>query len=361
MKPNGDASGRTAQIKTRSAFTLVELLVVIGIIALLISILLPALNKARAQANFVKCQANLRNIGQAIQIYAYNYHGLLPFGQYNPANPPKNINTGVVLFAGTDPYYTGSDWTVLLQSVMSSNAGSNWQYNATGGFNKGGVFANLRQIYACPDAPQDAYVPGYENSHYACNPRLMPQLGNLDYFFNVNPPGKCFHSYALAHIRRSSEIVLIFDASVQPVTGGGGWSVDPTGAFPVGYDVDSNNFYDAIGLNSQGYEPFLTDQYQMAGNKYSPNDEVYMTPCNGGGVCEASNVDVNTDTPANASNIRFRHFGNTAANALMVDGHVESYTFNRTAYMATIQGAYTTPSTLQGVSLLRKNLYVNLP
>jgi len=59
-------------------FTLVELLVVIGIIALLISILLPSLNRAREQANRIKCASNLKQIGLSIQIYANENKGAFP-------------------------------------------------------------------------------------------------------------------------------------------------------------------------------------------------------------------------------------------------------------------------------------------
>src|SRR6476646_4303280 len=62
----------------RSGFTLVELLVVIGIIAVLIGVLLPALNKAREAARQVQCLSNMKQLANAVMMYCGDNKGWMP-------------------------------------------------------------------------------------------------------------------------------------------------------------------------------------------------------------------------------------------------------------------------------------------
>lgn len=84
--------------KKNRGFTLVEVLVVIGIISVLISLLLPALGKARSQANMVKCRANLRQVGIMLTIYANNYRGWF-FPPDMGADKPPDRRWPMVVFS----------------------------------------------------------------------------------------------------------------------------------------------------------------------------------------------------------------------------------------------------------------------
>ncbi len=72
----------TSHQRKRPAFSLVELLVVIGIIAVLIALLLPSLGRARYEARRVACMSNLRQIGQAFMMYASENKGAFPRTYY---------------------------------------------------------------------------------------------------------------------------------------------------------------------------------------------------------------------------------------------------------------------------------------
>ena len=85
----------------RYGFTLLELLVVIGIIAVLIGILMPALAAARRSAQTIKCQANLRTLGQAMMMHSNEHRGFFPLSGliYNGATntaSPKGLGDGTM-------------------------------------------------------------------------------------------------------------------------------------------------------------------------------------------------------------------------------------------------------------------------
>src|SRR5688572_2757403 len=100
---------RTIGASGHRAFTLVELLIVVGIIAVLIGILMPVFSKAREQAKRTKCLANLRTLGQAMVMYANESKDWLP-----NSNPPSQMN---------DPVATAAVLTALNEKYVRAPAG----------------------------------------------------------------------------------------------------------------------------------------------------------------------------------------------------------------------------------------------
>jgi prepilin-type N-terminal cleavage/methylation domain-containing protein/prepilin-type processing-associated H-X9-DG protein len=106
---------RRSKVFTPKAFTLVELLVVIGIIAILVGLLLPALNGARRAAKTIQCEANLRAIGQAMTMYAVQNQNYI-------LGAPCNTGGGwVVAFQPGNPgfpsSYQNSYWPVAMNQL----------------------------------------------------------------------------------------------------------------------------------------------------------------------------------------------------------------------------------------------------
>ena len=122
--------------RRRSGFTLVELLVAIGILAALVGLLFPVLTRARRKAHEAKCQSNLRQIGLALSMYAQDNDGLFPLTG-NPDPVPNTWRAAIFPYVGNpqlllcpaervSPPFDGtlSDWS--LKSGYAMNA-VHWQ------------------------------------------------------------------------------------------------------------------------------------------------------------------------------------------------------------------------------------------
>ncbi len=164
-----------ASQERRRGFTLIELLVVIAIIAVLIGLLLPAVQKVREAANRMKCQNNLKQMGLAVHNYASTYSKLPPGGEgsntaVNGTAFSNDLVNGQAPPAGT-PYH--SLFTYMLPYIEQGNIYNlidlNQYYNAVSATNPNHVtaFLNVVPIFICPTYPfesQDSL--GYGYVHY---------------------------------------------------------------------------------------------------------------------------------------------------------------------------------------------------
>jgi len=181
-------------MKRNRGFTLIELLVVVAIIALLIAILLPSLNKARDQAKKTQCMANLKGHGATINIYAAQYKDQLPVSGV-PAGPPTwlhNESIGWVnLMLGVYPPSTTS--TSLTDKTSPSRkvwyCPANNEYNTDTNWAATGLNSTYRSLGYAFINSRSGVLPTFSDVPNTVNfLRVTPPFASIVRLTDMNYP-----------------------------------------------------------------------------------------------------------------------------------------------------------------------------
>jgi len=188
----------------RRAFTLVELLVVIGVVAVLIALLMPALNKARESSRRVNCMSNLRQLSVAWLSYAQAHKGEMPLaenqlgvGWADPGNTDEDIVKGLLYPWVPDPrvYRCPNDPTEKNRRSYSINTYCNGAGPALG-------VPSVRRITRIRETSRTmVFVEEYDPRGYNMGSFLMYSTGDvwIDWPVNWHNRGACV-SFADTHV-----------------------------------------------------------------------------------------------------------------------------------------------------------------